>query len=139
MSNMKTASNGTPLTAPRRWKSYRYRIFGDIGGLGYVLRLIVLLVFAIYFVVPVFWLILAPSKDQFTIISANPLAFGSWETVLKSWQNVNAYQHGEIWTWFLNSIVYVVSSLAVGLAVGIPAGYILAIARFPGRKLLLQA
>ncbi len=137
MSNMKITSYGTPPTAPRRWKNYRYRIFGDIGGLGYVLRLIVLLVFAIYFVVPVFWLVLAPSKDQFTIISANPLAFGSWETVLKSWQNVNAYQHGEIWVWFLNSIVYVVSSLVVGLAVGIPAGYILAIARFPGRKSLL--
>jgi multiple sugar transport system permease protein len=137
MSNMKTTSYGTPPTAPRRWKSYRYRIFGDIGALGYILRLIVLLVFAIYFVVPVFWLVLAPSKDQFAITALNPLAFGSWETVLKSWQNINAYQHGEIWVWFLNSIVYVVSSLVVGLAVGIPAGYILAIARFPGRKLLL--
>ena len=67
----------------------------------------------------------------------NPLAFGSWETVLKSWQNINAYQHGEIWLWFANSIVYVVSSLLIGLAISIPAGYALAIARFPGRKLLL--
>jgi multiple sugar transport system permease protein len=137
MSNMKTTSYGTPPTASRRWKIYSYRIFGDIGGLGYILRLIVLLVFAIYFVVPVLWLVLAPSKDQFTIISVNPLAFGSWETVLKSWQNINAYQHGEIWVWFINSIFYVTSSLVIGLAVGIPAGYILAIARFPGRKLLL--
>jgi multiple sugar transport system permease protein len=101
------------------------------------LRLIVMLVFAIYFVVPILWLILAPSKDQFAITTLNPLAFGSWETVLKSWQNINAYQHGEIWLWFANSIVYVVSSLLIGLAIAIPAGYALAIARFPGRKLLL--
>jgi multiple sugar transport system permease protein len=137
MSDMKTTPFKTLLPAPRRWKIYSYRIFGDIGGLGYILRLILLLVFAIYFVVPILWLVIAPSKDQFTIISVDPLAFGSWETVLKSWQNVNAYQHGEIWVWFINSIVYVVSSLVIGLAVGIPAGYILAIARFPGRRLLL--
>jgi multiple sugar transport system permease protein len=137
MSNMKTTSYGTPPAAPRRWKINSYRIFGDIGGLGYILRLIILLVFAIYFVAPVLWLILAPSKDQFAITGLNPLAFGSWETVLKSWQNINAYQHGEIWLWFRNSIVYVLSSLLIGLAISIPAGYILAIARFPGRKLLL--
>jgi len=137
MSKMTTTSFKTPLPAPRRWKKLAYRLFGDIGPVGTILRLSVLLIFVIYFVIPVLWLLIAPSKDQFTIISANPLAFGSWETVLKSWQNVNAYQHGQIWVWFLNSIVYVVSSLLIGLAVGIPAGYILAIARFPGRRLLL--
>src|SRR5512134_3353973 len=121
MSEMKITSF---KTLPR-WKKYSHRILGDIGGLGYILRLIVLLIFAIYFVVPFFWLLLAPSKDQFTIISANPLAFGSWETVLKSWQNINAYQNGAIWLWFRNSIVYVGSSLVIGLVVSIPAGYIL--------------
>jgi multiple sugar transport system permease protein len=137
MSEIKATSLKTPPTIPQRWKIFSYRLFGDIGGLGFILRLIVMLVFAIYFVVPILWLILAPSKDQFAITTLNPLAFGSWETVLKSWQNINAYQHGEIWLWFTNSIVYVVSSLLIGLAIAIPAGYALAIARFPGRKLLL--
>jgi multiple sugar transport system permease protein len=137
MSEIKNTSLKTPPTIPQRWRIYGYRLFGDIGGLGFILRLIVLLVFAIYFVVPIFWLALAPSKDQFAITTLNPLAFGSWETVLKSWQNINAYQHGAIWLWFTNSIVYVVSSLLIGLAISIPAGYALAIARFPGRKLLL--
>jgi multiple sugar transport system permease protein len=82
-------------------------------------------------------LLLAPSKDQFAIITLNPLAFGNWDTVLKSWNNINQYVHGEIWLWFRNSVIYVVSSLAVSLAIGIPAGYILAVARFPGRNLLL--
>jgi multiple sugar transport system permease protein len=137
MSEMKSSSLKTPLSAAPRWKKLSYRLFGDIGPLGTLLRLSVLLIFAIYFVVPFFWLLLAPSKDQFTIISANPLSFGSWETVLKSWQNINAYQQGVIWLWFRNSIVYVGAALVIGLAVSIPAGYILAIARFPGRKLLL--
>jgi multiple sugar transport system permease protein len=79
----------------------------------------------------------ARAKDQFAIISLNPLAFGSWQRVLESWQNVNAYVHGEIWLWFGNSILYVVSSLLIGMAISIPAGYILAVARFPGRIPLL--
>jgi multiple sugar transport system permease protein len=137
MSETKTTSLKTSTTVLQKWKIVSYRMFGDIGGLGFILRLIVLLVFAIYFVVPILWLVLAPSKDQFAITTLNPLAFGSWETVVKSWQNINAYQHGAIWLWFTNSIVYVVSSLVISLAIGIPAGYALAIARFPGRKLLL--
>ena len=137
MSEIKTTSLKTPPTVPQRWKIVSYRLFGDIGGIGFIFRLIVLLVFAIYFVIPILWLVLAPSKDQFAITTLNPLAFGSWETVLKSGQNINAYHHSEIWLWFANSIIYVVSSLLIGLAIGIPAGYILAIARFPGRRLLL--
>jgi multiple sugar transport system permease protein len=108
-----------------------------LGPVGFFVRWAVLLVFALYFGLPLLWLLLAPSKDQFAIISLNPLAFGSWETVVKAWQNVNAYVHGEIWLWFGNSILYVAVSLAIGMAISIPAGYILAVARFRGRNLLL--
>lgn len=137
MSEVKTTPSDVFLTAPQWWKTISRRIFGDMGPFGYFLRLAILLLFALYFGLPLLWLLLAPSKDQFAIITLSPLAFGNWDTVLKSWNNINQYVHGEIWVWFRNSIIYVVSSLAVGLAIGIPAGYILAVARFPGRNLLL--
>jgi len=137
MSEIKTTPSDSFPSAPQWWKIISRRIFGDMGSLGYFLRLAILLLFILYFGLPLLWLLLAPSKDQFEIITLNPLAFGSWDTVLKSWNNVNQYVHGEIWVWFRNSIIYVVSSLAVGLVIGIPAGYILAVARFPGRNLML--
>jgi multiple sugar transport system permease protein len=137
MSEVKTSPLDIFPTAPQWWKTISRRIFGDMGSLGYFLRLAILLLFVLYFGLPLLWLLLAPSKDQTAIITLNPLAFGTWSTVLKSWNNINLYVHGEIWVWFRNSIIYVVSSLAVGLAIGIPAGYILAVARFPGRNLLL--
>jgi multiple sugar transport system permease protein len=137
MSTVKTVPFEAPLTAPQRRKAISRRIFGDMGSFGYFLRLAVLLLFALYFGLPLLWLLLAPSKDQTAIITLKPLEFGTWSTVLKSWDNVNVYQHSEIWVWFRNSIYYVVASLAIGLAIGIPAGYILAVARFPGRNLLL--
>jgi len=42
------------------------------------------------------------------------------------------YQNGEVLLWFRNSIFYVLLSLLVSLAIGLPAGYALAIMRFPG-------
>jgi multiple sugar transport system permease protein len=137
MSEIKTTPSDIFPTAPQWWKPISRRVFGDIGALGYLMRLAILLLFVLYFGLPLLWLLLAPSKDQFAIITLNPLAFGNWDTVLKSWDNINQYVHGEIWLWFRNSVIYVVSSLAVSLAIGIPAGYILAVARFPGRNLLL--
>jgi multiple sugar transport system permease protein len=137
MSEIKTTPSDIFPTAPQWWKTISRRVFGDMGAFGYFLRLAILLLFVLYFGLPLLWLLLTPSKDQFEIITLNPLAFGSWDTVLKSWNNINQYVHGEIWVWFRNSIIYVVSSLAVSLAIGIPAGYILAVARFPGRNLML--
>jgi multiple sugar transport system permease protein len=132
-----TIPNDTTPTALQRWNAFGRRLFGDVGSLGFILRMGLLLIFVLYFGLPLLWLLLAPSKDQFDINSLNPLAFGNWATVLKSWNNINLYSNGEIWLWFRNSVLYAVSSLAIGLSIGIPAGYMLAVARFPGRTLLL--
>jgi len=110
----------------------------NMGVLTHVVRLSILLLFAIYFVVPILWLIMAPSKDVTQIYrSSTPLAFGTLERLTKSWQNILSYQNGEIGLWFINSIKYTLLSLLGALAISIPAGYILATARFPGRSLLL--
>jgi ABC-type sugar transport system, permease component len=132
-----TIPNDTNPTVFQRARVFSRRIFGDMGSLGAFLRLAVLLLFALYFGLPLLWLLLAPSKDQFAINKLNPLVFGNWATVLKSWNNINQYSNGEIWLWFRNSVIYAVSSLAIGLTICIPAGYMLAVVRFPGRKLLL--
>src|SRR5438128_1825579 len=107
----------------------------DMGILGSILRWGVLLAFAVYFVVPMLWLLLAPSKDTTQLFHATyPLAFGSWDRVIKSWQNVTSYQNGEVLLWFENSVKYAALSLLGSLAISIPAGYMLAIKRFPGRS-----
>jgi multiple sugar transport system permease protein len=132
-----TIPNDTDPTGMQRARGFSRRLFGDMGSLGTILRLAVLLLFALYFGLPLLWLLLAPSKDQFAINKLFPLAFGNWATVIKSWNDINQYSNGEIWLWFRNSVFYAVSSLAVGLTIGIPAGYMLAVGRFPGRNLLL--
>jgi multiple sugar transport system permease protein len=110
---------------------------GDIGFLGSIVRWVVLLIFAIYFVIPIIWLVLAPSKETPQFSSLNPLAFGSFAQYITSWKNLMSYQNGEVFLWFRNSFFYVLFSLLGSLAIGLPAGYALAIMRFPGRSLLL--
>ncbi len=129
-----------PIPAPtvlQRLITFNRRLIKDIGVLGFFVWAGILLIFTLYFGLPLLWLLLAPSKDQSAIITLPSLSFGSFQTIVESWNNVNAYAHGEIWVWFRNSILYVASSLAIGMAISIPAGYILAVARFPGRTLLL--
>ena len=110
---------------------------GDIGFFGSILRWVVLLIFAIYFVIPIIWLVLAPSKETPQFSGLNPLAFGSIARYITSWNNLMSYQNGEVFLWFRNSFFYVLFSLLGSLAIGLPAGYALAIMRFPGRTLLL--
>src|SRR5512142_1285722 len=127
----------TSLSPPARLSATRRRSLGDVGALGAGFRWAVLLVFAAYFAVPVLWLVLAPSKDPTQLYRLHPLAFGSWARVLRAWHDVTTYQDGAVWTWLRNSVLYVVASLALGLLTSVPAGYALAVARFPGRTALL--
>jgi multiple sugar transport system permease protein len=122
---------------PQRWGRFWIKTAGDIGLLGFILRWGVLLLFAAYFFVPMLWLVLAPSKSAPQLLELPPLAFGSFQRIGEAWQRIVEYQDGEVLQWVFNSIRYALWALALALATCIPAGYILAIARFPGRRLLL--
>ena len=125
------------LTLPQRWGRFWMRTMGETGTLGFGLRWGVLLLFAVYFFVPMLWLVLAPSKSAPDLLALNPLAFGSFQRIQEAWQRIIDYQRGEVFVWLGNSVRYVATSMVLALAMCIPAGYILAIARFPGRRPLL--
>ena len=121
----------------QRWGYFWMRTVGDMGILGFGLRWGVLLLFAAYFFVPLLWLVLATSKSAPQLLELRPLAFGSFQRIQDAWQRIIEYQHGEVLQWLFNSIRYEVWGLALSLATSIPAGYVLAVARFPGRRALL--
>ena len=121
----------------QRWRRFWMRTGSDIGILGFGLRWGVLLLFAAYFFIPVLWLVLATSKSAPQLLELNPLAFGSFQRIQEAWQRIIEYQNGEVLTWAFNSIRYAVWGLVLSLASCIPAGYILAVARFTGRHLIL--
>jgi multiple sugar transport system permease protein len=101
-------------------------------------RAVVLLVFALFFVVPLAWLVLAPTKTDYGLLSGNPFALGSFHNVWTAWRGVDGFGSHLYRRWLENSLVYSLSATAITLVTVIPAGYGLALGRFLGRKLILS-
>ncbi|MGW1808942.1 carbohydrate ABC transporter permease [Streptomyces sp. NPDC002078] len=99
----------------------------------------VLAVFLAFFVLPVLWLALAATKTDQQLVHGNPLSFGSWHALKANWDRLTAFQDDAIMQWLGNSALYAAISLAITLAVAVPAGYALAMTEFRGRHSLLIA
>ena len=101
---------------------------------------VVVLLFAallVFFVLPVVWLLLAPTKTANELITDGPLSFGSFGNIATAWRHLISFQDGVLLVWLRNSAVYSALSLVLTLATSLPAGYVLALSKFRGRKTLL--
>jgi multiple sugar transport system permease protein len=92
----------------------------------------------VFFVLPVIWLLLAPSKTANQVVHDNPLSFGSFGQIGAAWKHLYSFQDHAILTWLRNSAVYSGGALLLTLLTSIPAGYALALSKFRGRKTLLM-
>jgi multiple sugar transport system permease protein len=113
-------------TAPARARA----VGGTLTGL-------LLLAFAVFFVLPVIWLMLAATKTDAQLVNNNPLSFGSWHALRRNWDALTGFGGDAILLWLRNSTLYAFGALVITLAVGIPAGYALAMMEFRGRRTLL--
>jgi multiple sugar transport system permease protein len=100
---------------------------------------LVLLLFVVFFVLPVLWLVLAATKTDEQLVHGNPLSFGSWHALHANWNALTGYQADTVLLWLRNSALYSFLALLITLAVAIPAGYALAMTEFRGRRTLLIA
>jgi multiple sugar transport system permease protein len=100
-------------------------------------RTLILILFAIFFVAPILWLVLAPTKSDHALVTSSPFSFGSFHNVALAWKHLDAYSDHLYRRWIANTLVYSLSATAITLAISIPAGYGLALGKFPGRKLIL--
>ncbi|CAN5463075.1 carbohydrate ABC transporter permease [soil metagenome] len=115
------------------------RLVNDIGWAGALFWVATLLFFVLYFGLPMLWLLFAPSKNDPELLGLNPLSFGSVARYLEAFNNLLVFNNGQVLTWAYNSFYYVIVSLIFSLGICVPAGYILAVARFPGRNVVLWA
>lgn len=118
---------GRTAFAPGRWLG---RVFG-VTLIGF---------FTLFFVIPLVWLLLAPTKTTTqlnTLEGAQPLSVGSLGQLAENWNELVAFQDGIVWTWLGNSVLYSGAALLITLVVTIPAGYALAMTTFRFRQTLL--
>ncbi|RWR18247.1 carbohydrate ABC transporter permease [Microbacterium enclense] len=105
--------------------------------LGRALAAVVAIFFAVFFILPLAWLILAPTKTPRELLLGGPFDFGAFSTLAENWNTLMAFQNGIVWTWLGNAALYTGAALVLTLLVTIPAGYALAMIDFRLRRALL--
>ncbi|MCP2170420.1 carbohydrate ABC transporter permease [Goodfellowiella coeruleoviolacea] len=128
----RTAPRRHSVTAPRPAPPRR----GHCGPSS-ALSAAVLVLFALFFTVPVLWLVLAATKTDEQLVHGNPLSFGSWQALRANWAALSGFQDDVVLLWLRNSALYSCLALVITLCVAIPAGYALALTEFRGRRTLL--
>src|ERR1039458_7734766 len=103
------------LAAAARVTGPRLRSSRRVGTL--LVWFIVMLAFTAFFVVPVIWLLIAPTKTDHQLVFENPMAFGSFHTFVQTWDKMYDFQAHELLTWLENSALY-----SVGGGGGRPSG-----------------
>ena len=122
---------GAPPVSPR---PPRHRVRSTAARVAWIVVLGLVLLF---FVLPVVWLLLAPTKSDAQILRGNPFSVGSLSGLRHTWHDLYSFQDGAILTWMKNSAVYSFGAMALTIVTGIPAGYGLALTQFIGRRALL--
>jgi multiple sugar transport system permease protein len=112
-------------------------VVAETGSVGYVLRLGALIATALFFGLPLIWLLLAPSKSNSELITLSPLAFGSVENLRQAFGTLIKYFGDDFLRWTANTGFYTLASVILALAFSLPAGFGLAFGRFTGRKTIL--
>jgi multiple sugar transport system permease protein len=97
-----------------------------------------MLVCVAYFLLPLFWVVVASTKSNADLFSSFGLWFADDFNLIQNVQDVFSSQDGIYATWLRNSVVYAVVS-AIGAAVlATMAGYAFAKLHFPGGTLLFS-
>jgi multiple sugar transport system permease protein len=94
-------------------------------------------VFTLYFLVPIWWLFIASTKDRGDLLTTAPLWFADWNL----FENIGAlfaYNNGIYLRWVLNSIGYAGLGALLATVFAGMAGYALAKYQFRGRELFFN-
>ncbi|WP_410054836.1 carbohydrate ABC transporter permease [Microbacterium sp. 4-7] len=121
---------GSRAQAPRR-KGARESGISRTGAM------LIMAVFTVYFLLPLWWLLVASSKETGDILTTAPLWFADFH-LLDNIAELFAYRDGVYLRWLLNSVLYAALGGAIATLLAAMAGYALAKYRFPGRDLMFD-
>ncbi|PXA68912.1 ABC transporter permease [Cryobacterium arcticum] len=97
----------------------------------------VMLVFTLYFLIPIWWLFIAGTKSSSQFTTTSPLWFADFN-LFANIGNLVAYRDGVFLKWMLNSALYAGAGALLATLFAAMCGYALAKYRFPGRELLFN-
>ena len=96
-----------------------------------------LVFFALVSIIPMIWLLLAPSKEDAEITTRHPLAFGSFGNYIKAWNNLQFFDNGVMLQWVINSIWYTAAIVIIATVTASMAGFVLSASRIRFKRAFL--
>ena len=96
----------------------------------------ILVVVAIYFLVPVYWVVIAATKSTEDLFGSNGFLLGSEFSLWSNLHEVLTYDGGIFVRWFGNSVLYAGVGALIATYLAAAGGYALAKYRFRGRNLV---
>ncbi|TMB78050.1 MAG: carbohydrate ABC transporter permease [Chloroflexi bacterium] len=118
-----------PATTDHAQKRYRPKRF-NLSSLG---AMTFLFVFAMYFLVPYFWLVVSATKTGRDLVTTFGLWFAPHFNLFANLQLVFTIDHSIFVQWLLNTLIYAGIGSVVGTVFACMAGYAMAKYSFPGR------
>ena len=136
------AGDGTGVSAPAsrpRRKAERSRSLESSAGATGASKIIVtsiLVIVAIYFLVPVYWVIVASTKSTEDLFGTNGFWFAPTFSLWENLRSVLSYDGGVFLRWFMNSVIYAGLGGLIATYFAAAGGYALAMYEFKGRNLV---
>ncbi len=96
-----------------------------------------LIFFAIVSIVPMIWLLLAPTKTDPDLTNKNPLMFGRLGGYIDAWKNLQYFDNGVVFKWALNSIWYTAAIVVIATISASLAGFVLTASNIRFKKVFL--
>ena len=127
----------TTIRAARR-AATRRSAAAPAGRERHVVAYLFLIALVFYFLIPVWWLIVASTKDAHGLFagSGGALWFDKNFNLIDNVRELFTYNHGEYLRWFGNSVLYALTGGIGATLISVFAGYGFAKYRFVGRNLL---
>jgi multiple sugar transport system permease protein len=96
-----------------------------------------LIFFAVVSLVPMAWLLLAPSKTDEQVVNNSPLSFGSFKGYFTAWNNLKFFDDGVIQQWVINSVVFNIAIVIIATVTASLAGFVLSASRLRFKRAYL--
>lgn len=95
-----------------------------------------LLLALVYFLFPVYWVIIASTKTNQQLVSTNGIWFDDIN-LAANYSALMSWTKGNFWRWVANSLLYSTVAGVVGTLISVMAGYAMAKFKFPGRGVVM--
>jgi multiple sugar transport system permease protein len=123
--------SASTASAAKRVRGPRESLFSRSGAM------LVMAISTFYFLVPIWWLFVAATKDRSDFLSSPPLWFADFNLIANIADLAN-YRDGLFFQWMLNSVLYAGAGAAIATLFATMTGYALAKYAFRGRETMFN-